>query len=105
MPAAPWCGWGPLFSVAVKGPHGCSLRVAPCPPRGPLRLRTGEARSAAPAGMKKGLAAPARCGGYFFGGARGLIEPQSADSHLPPPSMVMVSGLPCIVLFMLIFIV
>ena len=33
-------------------PHGRPLRVAPCPPRGPLRLRSGEASPAAPAGMK-----------------------------------------------------
>ena len=30
-------------------PHACSLRVAPCLPRGPLRLRPGKAGSAAPA--------------------------------------------------------
>jgi hypothetical protein len=33
------------------GPHGCSLRVAPCPPRGPLRLRAGGAGPAALAGQ------------------------------------------------------
>ena len=31
-------------------PHGRALRVAPCPPRGPLRLRSGKAGPAAPAG-------------------------------------------------------
>ena len=33
-------------------PHGRSLRVASCPPRGPLRLRPGKAGSAAPAWLK-----------------------------------------------------
>ena len=30
----------PAWTVS---PHGCSLRVAPCLPRGPLRLRSGKA--------------------------------------------------------------
>ena len=30
-----------------SSPHGRSLRVTPCPPRGPLRLRPGKAGSAA----------------------------------------------------------
>ena len=44
--------WAALCMVgAVQGlsPHGRPLRVASCPPRGPLRLRPGEASSAAPA--------------------------------------------------------
>ena len=32
-----------------EGPHGYALRVPPCPPRGPLRLRSGKASPAAPA--------------------------------------------------------
>ena len=40
---------------------------------------------------------------YFFGVLIGLIAPQSLLSHLPAPSMVMVSGLPCTVLFIAIF--
>jgi len=34
-------------------PHGRSLRVAPCPPRGPVRLRAGKAGPAAPAGEER----------------------------------------------------
>ena len=43
----------PLLARAGMGncPHGRPLRVAPCPPRGPLRLRSGEASSAALAGI------------------------------------------------------
>ena len=39
----------PLIIALMLFPHGCSLRVASCPPRGPLRLRSGEANPAAPA--------------------------------------------------------
>ena len=43
-------------------PHGRPLRVAPCPPRGPLRLRPGGAGSAAPAGGSRPLACRCACG-------------------------------------------
>ena len=36
-----------------QSPHGRPRRVAPCPPRGPQRLRPGKAGSAAPAGVGK----------------------------------------------------
>ena len=49
------------------GPHGRSLRVASCPPRGPLRLRSGKASPAAPAGLnvKHPRLATSR-NGYFW---------------------------------------
>ena len=42
----------PEGAAGGYGPHGCSLRVTPCPPRGPLRLWPGKAGSAAPARLK-----------------------------------------------------
>ena len=41
----------------------------------------------------------------FLGTANGLIAPQSADSHLPEPSIVIFSGLPLTVLVVTLFMV
>src|SRR6476620_10703032 len=39
--------------LIIYRPHGRALRVAPCPPRGPLRLRPGKDTSADPAGKHR----------------------------------------------------
>ena len=50
--AAP-AGWRSQTRGYEKSLRGGALRVAPCPPRGPLRLRAGEARPAAPAALDR----------------------------------------------------
>lgn len=42
---------------------------------------------------------------YLFGIARGFTAPQSADNHLPDPSMFIFSGLPCTEVFIVMRIV
>ena len=67
---------GVLFGQIALSPHGRSLRVALCPPRGPLRLRPGKAGSAAPAGWE-GISAP-------FTWLLSALAPAPRQS--PPPS-------------------
>ena len=72
--------------------------------QGPRNRLCRAAGAAAPSGGRE-LHAVSDRGGYCFGGVMGLIEPQSADIHLPEASMLIFSGLPLTVLVVFIFIV
>jgi hypothetical protein len=68
------------------GPHGRSLRVTPCPPMGPLRLRPGKAGSAAPAGNSGAIRSHAMfliaaCARFTW--ARGTFDPYNCLSIDP----------------------
>ena len=55
-----WKATDYIAPTVATCPHGRSLRVTPCPPRGPLRLQSGKAGPAAPACFKSPHARPLR---------------------------------------------